>query len=120
MNLTDVGKEFLEHYGVKGQKWGVRRSKKELSKKSADRKEVDELLKRPRRSLSNTELKRVNERLNLEQNAARLNPTATQRGARRAKAIIGAIGVGVSMYNLVNSPAGKAAVTAGKKVVNKS
>lgn len=33
VSTADTGEAFIEHYGVKGQKWGVRRAKRQLGKK---------------------------------------------------------------------------------------
>lgn len=86
-----IGEEFLEHYGVKGMKWGVRRAKKNLQgvargvrkvksayrarqerrhPKSADSIKVADLRKQVKKkgieSLTNAELSQLNNRLILE------------------------------------------------------
>ena len=110
----DVG-EFLEHHGVKGQKWGIRHPRSESH--SEDYKGTRNLRGKPAASLTNEELKKVNERLNLEQNYNRLNPGTVAAGKKRAEFILGTIGLGVGAYNLSKSPAGAAALTAGKKAL---
>lgn len=80
---------ILEHYGIKGMKWGVRRSKKQIARDNARRAEegkqvtlskdakaadkaARKAVKKGVSSLSNEELKVLNERLNLERNFERL------------------------------------------------
>lgn len=107
---------FLEHYGVRGMKWGVRKKRNT----SSDHDESRALLSRHKSELSNAELKRVNERLNLETNLNRLNPNTVARGRATAAALVGTIGIGITAYNYLNSPAGKAVVSAGKKALAKA
>lgn len=119
--------EYLAHHGVKGQRWGVRRTKAALARAakrekpnaSADHAHVKALLKKPRHQLTNAELKIVNERLNLEANAGRLNPHVVSKGEQTAKAVLGTIGVGVTAFNLIKSPAGQAAIKVGSKTVQR-
>jgi len=95
--------EALEHYGIKGMKWGVRRSEKELEKArkknaSEDVIKVKEAENKIRRGtvrkadldrLSNDELKRVVDRMQLEQKYEQLaNPemvSLKKRGQREAE-----------------------------------
>jgi hypothetical protein len=70
--------DVLEHYGVKGMRWGVRRTQAQLDAASADaqkKKSLQDTVKRNAGStdpLSNADLKALNERLNLEQNYRQL------------------------------------------------
>lgn len=119
--MTDVA-EYIQHYGRKGMKWGTRKDKRSTTtskKTSADHKKVSEIRKRERSELTNNQLKIVNERINLEQNFNRLNPSKIKRGTIMATSILSTLGVGVTAYNMINSPAGKAAITVGKKAVVK-
>lgn len=118
--------EFLIHHGVKGMKWGVRRTQAQLDRAanrrasrspSDDSRRASTLRKKPMRALSNKELKDVNERLNLEQNYSRLNPSSITKGKNFAKATIATAGAAAGLYNLVKSPAGKAAIEVGRKAV---
>ena len=116
---------FLEHFGIKGMKWGVR-NRSSTSKKSStprkvspDFKETQALRKKRPSELSNKELKTLNERVNLEQNFNRLNPGKVVDGKKRAEAIIATVGVAVTVYNMANSPAAKALINIGKRNVNK-
>ena len=111
---------FLEHYGTKGQKWGIRNARARITSgkksvpQSEDSKTARKLQSRPPHSLSNEELKKLNERLNLEQNASRLNPSKISKGKKHAQTVLATVGVGVA---LLNTPPGKALINAGRKAV---
>jgi hypothetical protein len=64
--------KFLSHYGVKGQKWGVRRSKRQLSKaaKASGRSVKD---------MSDEELRTAVNRMNMEQQYSRLSSGGSNR-----------------------------------------
>lgn len=109
---------FLEHHGVKGQKWGVR-TKSSGHKSSSESKKTSALRSKPVHSLTNKQLKTANERMNLEQNFKRMNPSKVASGKKAATEILATVGIGVAVFNLVTSPAGKAAVAAGKKVLSR-
>lgn len=110
--------DFFEHYGIKGQRWGVRKGVKGPSfRTSSDFKETVGLRGKNPSSLTNKQLKAVNERINLEQNYKRLNPSKTTKGKSHAKEILATVGIGVGVLNLVNSPIGKALISNGKKVM---
>lgn len=111
--MSDVS-TFLEHYGVKGMKWGSR--KRSTHPVSEDFKESRELKRKGAPALSTHELKKVNERLNLETNFNRLNPNVVQRGHKQVAAIL-AVGATVNAaIAFAGSPAGQAMV---KKLFSK-
>ena len=58
----------LKHYGVLGMKWGHRKQSRPMSE---DAKKAKNLKKKKVSEMSNSELKRLNERMNLEQNYKR-------------------------------------------------
>lgn len=112
---------MLAHYGVKGMRWGVRRSKKELERareaaKSPEARAAEAALSKAAEtgvsSLSNDELKVLNERLNLEQNFTRLTTVPKEEGKVKngIKAAKNVLEVGSTVNQaiaFVNSPAGK-------------
>jgi hypothetical protein len=111
--------DFLEHHGVKGMKWGVRKSRggvKTAKKTSADYRKAQELKKKGIPALTNKQLKTVNERMNLEQNFSRMNPTKLQKGHKKVAAILAAGATINGAIAFANSPTGKAvAKTFAKK-----
>jgi hypothetical protein len=112
--------DTIEHYGVKGMHWGVRKARNERVRKEAfDSKKVTELRKRGKKNLSNKQLKEVNDRLNMEQNFSRMNPSAIKKGTEAAAGILATLGVAVTAYNMATSPAGKAAIALAKKSLSK-
>jgi len=80
---TEVGEQFLAHFGVKGQRWGVRRSQSEIHggghTPSQDHQNAtaakDKARKGGVKTLSNKELQDMINRMNLEQQYARVAPT---------------------------------------------
>jgi hypothetical protein len=111
----DTVDDILAHYGIKGMRWGVRRKegsdgrvigKAGGSKRPAsnDHREAQELKKKKLSELSNSELRKLNERMNLEQNYSRLmqnNPSSMGRGLKVTQDLLKAAG---QAYNTYNSP----------------
>lgn len=102
---------YLMHHGIKGMKWGIRRTPEQLGHRRERREEVRNRIVRSSGSrasntlhkargedinkLSNQQLKDYNERLNLEQNFARLTEGRVKQGKDWvAKTIISGVVVG--------------------------
>lgn len=79
--------DILEHYGIRGMKWGVRRSRTQIdnSPDSPEHTRARELHAKAKtsgtRKLTNKDLQDLNARLNLEQNFANLNAKTKQKNA---------------------------------------
>jgi hypothetical protein len=91
--------KFLEHFGVKGMHWGVRRQETSSSPgSSSDRTVADKLAAKTRAAggthvLSNDELRKLNERLNLEANHQRLlHPGNEESGRKTVEKILRSAG----------------------------
>lgn len=117
----------LNHHGILGQKWGIRRfqnadgsyteegkRRKRSDSYSDDYKKYRELKKKDPRTMSNNELKELNKRAQLEQDYRRLNPSTIAKGI----AIIGAI---YALSNTVNNllDTGNKLTIKGKNYINK-
>ena len=97
----------LYHYGVKGMKWGRRRSSSSqtsVKKRSTDgwsdeAKEASRLKTKSVSQMTNAELKRLTERQNLEQNYARLNPSRVKKGMAAVKTLAGVMSTALNIYN---------------------
>lgn len=102
--------EELYHWGIKGMKWGVRKDRKvsedAATAKALKKKKLDEL--------SNAELKKLNERKNLEQQYKNLNPGVIKKGLKFVGAAAAVLGTAAALYNNGNS-----VVKAGKEVGGK-
>jgi len=114
----EVGKEFIEHFGTKGMKWGVRRSRAERAKDSGEKEEKKSkkgssepkkvvgktnTANKHAENLSDAQLKRVVNRMNLEQQYLRLNPpppTVTQRLMRSSTKFALEAGRGIAMQQV--------------------
>lgn len=117
VRMTDPVERILAHYGVRGMRWGVRRNADGTTSrtgkriKSEDHKEAEGLKKKRVSEMSNQELRRLNERMQLEQNYKQLmakEGTTISKGQRYVKDALSVAKTGQEIYNLANSPAGKA------------
>lgn len=99
----------LYHHGVKGMKWGVRRSLSKSSGRSRkkrdrtegwseDAKSAASLRKKKINQMSNAELRKLNERKQLENQYRQLNPSTVKKGMTIAAATAGAMGTVVTLY----------------------
>ena len=92
--MSDID-DYLEHFGIKGMRWGVRKNRSvdtsvesatKGKQKSDDAKTAAKSLQRSKKqgvgSLSNAELKALNERMNLESSYKQLN-AKKKHGARK-------------------------------------
>lgn len=128
-SVDDLMVGVLTHYGVPGMKWGRRKpgtGKASSRKKAAGPKSEDAASAHEKKtqaktkgvaSLSNAELKKLNERMNLEQNYARMakEKTKIDKGQDAVKVALGVVGTAASVYAAINSPmfkAGKALLDA--------
>lgn len=126
-NNIDKPNDTLAHYGVKGMRWGVTRvrgANGRVTREVSDDHVQSRTIARKRPSqMSNSELKRVNERLQLEQTNKRLQSRGVLEKVKTGTAIAGTIlAVGTTMstaYNFYQSPVGqKIANSVKKKFLN--
>ena len=118
--MADATDDFLEHFGIKGMKWGRRKvnvpklgtaKKGPVSEDSAHAKATAEKLRKSGiSSLSNSELRKLNERMQLEQNYSNLlgqQKSAVDKGHNHVKSIMSIAGTAQQVYGFYNSPLGK-------------
>lgn len=114
--LSDLDVDSLEHVGVKGMKWGVRKkrdsggdasgSAKKAEKidhpKSAEYLKSRELRKRKVETLSNIEIQTLNKRIELERKYKQLNPSKFAAGMAKVKVITENVNTVFSAVNTIN------------------
>lgn len=112
---------FLAHFGVKGMRWGVRKESSgpaaPAAKSSEDHKKVAELRTKPTHSLSNAQLKVINERLQLESTYSRLDQASVTTGRAKVEKMIKNAQLANTLISLASSPAGKATMKLGKTLM---
>lgn len=110
IKMTDIDEldEFLQHFGVPGMRWGVRRGKgarnrvalrkgaiarlkgkKGSIKPSEEAVNISKLRKKKATELTNKELEEVAKRVNLEKQFKSLNPTKQDRAKKLVGEILG-------------------------------
>lgn len=127
---TDIVGDFLEHVGVKGMRWGVRRARSARSKGKASPRPSDEgkaaakILDKQKRfgtsALTNHELRVLNARAKLEKefNSNFPKPQGKiKKGESYVKEVLAVAGTAGQVYTFVKSPAGQAAIKRGKKLM---
>lgn len=91
---------YLAHYGIRGMKWGRRRYQNKdgsltpagRARYSDDSNEAYNLKRKGVDKLSNAELKKLNQRMDLEQKYRQLNPSLISRGIKTVGTISGVLG----------------------------
>jgi hypothetical protein len=115
-----MAKDYLSHYGVPGMKWGKRKGggASKLPKRkshSEDRVTVDELKRHPRKTLSNSEIEKINKRLQLEKQLTNLKTDNAQLTIKKGKnwvdLAIAGVGTAGAVYGLAQTPVGKAVIS---------
>lgn len=123
----EIGGE-LAQYGKKGMKWGVRRERGASGRVkgtvSEDHATSRVLKKKARSEMSNAELKKLNERLQLEQTNNTLQSRSglqkIKAGTQAASTILAVGATVTTAYNFAKSPAGQAIITMAKNSLAKS
>ena len=119
---------YLEHFGVKGMRWGVRKQPETVStgvsKKttSSDAALANKITAKAQKSgissLSNAELLALSQRLQLERQYSSLTALpATKSGMGKVNDVIKVVNAVNNVIKITQSPVGKAAIAMGKTAV---
>ena len=119
-------KAYIAHYGIKGMRWGVRRSEEQLARArgrrtpSEDQNGIREQVKRSssartvykyRSLLSDSELRERLNRINMETQLKNLSDAEKKKGNDIAKTILDYGKTANEFYSLYKSPAAQAAIS---------
>ena len=126
--MSDVYLDYLEHFGVKGMRWGVRKKQEPVSTgvaktpMSSDAALTSKIRTKARTSgmssLSNEELFALNQRLQLERQYSALTALpATKSGMDKVNDMLKVVNAVNNVVKIVQSPVGKAAISMGKTAV---
>lgn len=101
--MSSQSSSELAHYGIRGMRWGVRRNsdgtiedtgKLKRGERSQDSAEVKELRRHHVSTLSNAEIRKINERMQLEQSYRNLERSSSVigQGRREVSSILSDVG----------------------------
>ena len=116
----------LKHYGILGMKWGVRRSEAQLARIrgksqkgnwSDDAKTAVEIKTKSVKQMSNAELRKLNERQQLENQHKQLNPSTFKKGVAYVAGATAVMTTAVNLYNTSNNTV-KIGKTVGNKLID--
>ena len=122
---------YLEHFGVKGMRWGVRKQPETVStgvsKKttSSDAALANRITAKAQKlgisSLSNAELLALSQRLQLERQYSSLTALpATKSGMDKVNDVLKVVNTVNNVIKIAQSPVGKAAISLGKTVITRA
>lgn len=115
---SDSNDEHFEHFGVKGMKWGVRRSRTASAPASEDASKAQALHAQVKstgtHTLSNADLQHLVTRMNLEQQFTKLSGSDVSKGEKHLKTALKGAKLGLDAYNTGMQI--KKAVDAAKKL----
>lgn len=115
VNEVESGRHFLEHFGVKGMRWGVRRKR---VARSSDAEAHGKASAKKLHELSDTELRGLVLRMDMEKSAKRLNPNVVTSGHNVVKGMLAAGITANAVIAFAQSSAGKALAKQLGKAVN--
>lgn len=120
MSSSDDG--ALEHWGIKGMQWGVRRTREQraaaAAKLHADHSRARDLMKKKVSELSNEELSFVNQRRQLEANYSKLNPSKSARRKQKIKNNLDTLKLAEEVFSATQQPVAQRLIKKGIKSVN--
>jgi len=116
----DIDENVIEHFGVKGMKWGVRRKPRSPGSEDFQRHTTNK--KAGIKNLSDKDLQALVNRMNMEQSVKRMNPSAVKKGHGVAKGLIAVVGTASAILTISKTPTGQAlgAFLTRKEVLQKS
>lgn len=107
---------ILEHYGIKGMHWGIRRDRR---KTSSDYKRTRRLRSKRPYELSDHQLQTLNKRLELERKYKDLNPGPVKKGETYVKRGLALLGTGIAVYNMTQSKLGQKLIEKSKAFLSR-